>query len=418
MAELGGSAGLMQRKLDTDYTTWAVQFQAYLETVELWDTNEIPLPPNPEDEAKFAHWKMMDRRALGRIKLGILPAYLNKLDGCATAKEAWDKLKVAFHASTMAREVGLQREMTALRKAQDEGIVAYTGRAKGIHDELAGVSEEQISDRRAIIQMLAGIIEPEYESIVTFVTNERVPPTWEDVLARLLVAEASIKNKRSMTETVTTSPRSGATSAYGATTEERKRLAAERRRRVTSWNCGMRGHYSNECNRQGRAQDGSGAPHKGGGPATGGGGAAGFMGTAALSARVIQRSTGRPDSGQSNGPAAQANPARVQMPATSAGQTEWVVDSGATRHKMKDTGTFTDYQSDQVREVTLADGRTIPIVGEGAVKFMGNHGWELNLSDVVHAPAIAANLMSVREMTKKGAKVTFEVDTVAVLIPR
>lgn len=409
MAELGGSAGLMPKKLDMDYTTWAVQFQAYLETVELWETIEQPLPPNPtEQQGEYDRWKRIDRRALGRIKLGLSPAHLNKLDGCTTAKEAWDRLKSAFHASTMAREVQLEREMAGLRKATGETIMAYAGRAKGIRVELAGVSEEQMTDRRAIVHLLAGIIEPEYEAIVTVLTNQHDPLTWEEVVARLLVAEASIKNKQAMTETSTAVSTTGSTGAYGATAEERKRRAAERRRRITCWNCGARGHYSNECTRMGGGHGGGGGPPSGSGQGgaaapTSGTNVGGFLGTAALGARVTQRTVGRPDYGRPTPEADQvtpcASPARVEPPRRTTGQTDWVVDSGATRHMSQDVMMFTHYQAEQSRDVTLADGRCIPIVGEGDVKFMGNQGWELSLSEVVHVPTIATNLLSVRGMT-------------------
>lgn len=423
MAELGGSAGLMPKKLDMDYTTWAVQFQAYLETVELWETIEQPLPPNPaEQQAAFEHWVKVDRRALGRIKLGISPVHLNKLDGCTKAKEAWDKLKRAFHASTMAREIQLEREMAGLRKQPGETIMAYSGRAKGLRVELAGVSEEPMSDRRAIIHLLAGIVEPEYESIVTVLTNQHEPLGWEDVVARLLVAEASIKSKKTMAEAPAAASAPGATSAYGATAEERRRAAAERRRRITCWNCGGRGHYSNECQRPGGGSGGTGGSFGSGGQGAGGSGGqstggntSGFLGTAALGARVTTRDGGRPDlATQPKAPdqtAALASPAKVQTLGDVPAHTEWVIDSGATRHMSKDGRIFTQYRAEQIRDVTLADGRTIPIVGEGAVRLMADQGWELTLSEVVHVPTIATNLMSVRGMTKKGAKVVFEGDT-------
>lgn len=252
-----------------------MQFQAYLKTVEPWHTIEDPLPPNPENQQEYERWKKVDWRALC------------KLDSCAKAKKAWDRLKSAFHASTMAREVQLGGDVAALRKASEETIVVYAERAKETRVELAGVSDEQMIDRRAIIHLLAGIVAPEYEATLTVVANYQYPLSWEAVVERLLVAEASIKKKKALKGTTTQPPGLGVTGVYGATVEGKSRQAVERRRRTMCWNCGERGHYSNEWNRIGLGPGGAEGPpgkngQSSGGAPVGSGSIGGFLATAAF----------------------------------------------------------------------------------------------------------------------------------------
>lgn len=80
-----------------------------------------------------------------------------------------------------------------------------------------------------------------------------------------------------------------------------------------------------------------------------------------------------------------------------------------------DTKTLTHYEPEQTMGVTLVDGRSIPILGKGAVNLMGNQGRKLTLSEMVHAPTITTNLISVRGLKQKGAKVIFEGDQCTII---
>lgn len=126
MADHNGGSGLNPKKLEFDYTAWAVDYEAFLITKDMWDTIEDPLPPSPAGvPAEYAAWRKKDRIALAWIQRGVEAIHHDKVDGCTSAFEAWEALRNAFLAQNLARSMQLQREqlqreMTSLRKKAGE----------------------------------------------------------------------------------------------------------------------------------------------------------------------------------------------------------------------------------------------------------------------------------------------------------
>ena len=57
-----------------------------------------------------------DEKALAQILLYVKDHHIVALSKCETAKQAWDKLKVAYQAKSTARRLQLKRELNALNK--------------------------------------------------------------------------------------------------------------------------------------------------------------------------------------------------------------------------------------------------------------------------------------------------------------
>ncbi|GMI72561.1 hypothetical protein HRI_000925400 [Hibiscus trionum] len=94
--------------------------------------------------------------------------------------------------------------------------------------------------------------------------------------------------------------------------------------------------------------------------------------------------------------------------------TEWVIDSGATRHIRGNKNVFTSYTPIKEGEesVYLGDSRTTSVLGKGKVMLKLTSGKTLALSDVFYVPDIRINLVSVALLGKAGIKIFFESDKV------
>ena len=92
----------------------------------------------------------------------------------------------------------------------------------------------------------------------------------------------------------------------------------------------------------------------------------------------------------------------------------WVVDSGATRHICANKDAFTSYTSvgDDEKVVYLGDTRTAQVLGKGKVMLKLTSGKTLALNDVLHAPNIRENLVSITLLGKVGVKLSFEYDRI------
>lgn len=190
----GGSSGLAPRRLEYDYASWAVDFQAFLETKDLWGTIEDPLPPNPQAAGEYADWSKLDRKALAWIRRGVEAVHHDKVDGCNTAKQAWDALKNAFEASVTARGLQLQRGMTNLRKQPEETIMQYAGRAGSLRSALRRADNE-ITEKAELGFLLDGIREEAYQPTIAVLINQSRLPSWEDAIGALLPVESRLKER-------------------------------------------------------------------------------------------------------------------------------------------------------------------------------------------------------------------------------
>ena len=97
-----------------------------------------------------------------------------------------------------------------------------------------------------------------------------------------------------------------------------------------------------------------------------------------------------------------------------AGNKDWVVDSGATRHICGDKNSFFEYtpvkEGDEV--IYLGDSHSTPVLGKGKILLKLTSGKTLSLSNVLHVPEIRYNLISVFVLGKAGVKVFFESDKI------
>lgn len=91
----------------------------------------------------------------------------------------------------------------------------------------------------------------------------------------------------------------------------------------------------------------------------------------------------------------------------------WILDSGASSHMCSNKSHFKYIKkSKKSRGITIADGSSIPIRGVGTVELIfGNESGKksLTLENVLYAPDLKMNLLSIRNLTNKqpGVKVTF-----------
>ncbi|KAL4320266.1 hypothetical protein GQ457_18G008200 [Hibiscus cannabinus] len=77
--------------------------------------------------------------------------------------------------------------------------------------------------------------------------------------------------------------------------------------------------------------------------------------------------------------------------------TEWVIDSGATRHICGNRNVFTSYIPVEKGEesIYLGDSQTVSVLGKGKAMLKLTYGKTLALSDVLHVPEIRTNLISI-----------------------
>jgi len=391
-------------KLDNDYATWAVLFQASLEDKELWEAIADPQPNADTDPTAAATWAKKDRRAFGRLKMSVALHHLPTVQACTTAREAWDALASVFTAKMNARRLQLTQEFALLKIKPGEDLLAYSGRAKKLQLEMAATGHPY-DDNTVLIHFLSGLGD-EYKMEKKMLTNRSTAMQWDEVMPMLYPVENENKTDAALTE----GPSVGAYIARrdGKWPRDTPMPKEERRRRVVCWTCGMRGHNQREC-----TKGGSDRPGIRGGPS------AAFMAVdkPAIGTRLPytdKEVVGGVSDADPAHPAARAavSASVVGTSAATPSGTTWMIDSGATNHMHTRRVGFNAYDP-IASTVTIANGHSVPSPGHRSVNLSTSLGGTMSLGHALYVPHITANLLSVRAMAKRG-KVTFEGDTVTI----
>eukprot|EP00253_Pinus_taeda_P023847 PITA_23847 len=89
----------------------------------------------------------------------------------------------------------------------------------------------------------------------------------------------------------------------------------------------------------------------------------------------------------------------------------WLIDSGASFDFTPHREWFCEYEKYDGGDVFLGDDRKARIIGRGNVKLKLQGGRVRTLPCVLHIPALARNLISVRKLDDVDVKIVFEKDT-------
>ncbi|CAI7903256.1 unnamed protein product [Closterium sp. NIES-54] len=88
--------------------------------------------------------------------------------------------------------------------------------------------------------------------------------------------------------------------------------------------------------------------------------------------------------------------------------THWVIDSGCTSHMTPRADLLDEVKPPgKIKFVAAASGALLPVIGVGNAKVMGANGGLVGLGNVLLVEGLSANLLYVRRLQKKKAKVTF-----------
>lgn len=90
----------------------------------------------------------------------------------------------------------------------------------------------------------------------------------------------------------------------------------------------------------------------------------------------------------------------------------WIIDSGATKHVAHNKDFFAELNESYKSSVELANGETANVhgIGTGILTFVNERGniHKAKVTDVLYAPKLVGNVLSVRRLAKNNFKVEFD----------
>lgn len=339
--------------LDVDnYPTWSAQMQFLLISEGLWDVTQEAGDDDNDD------FKKKSKKAWARIGLHVKKHHIQTVLDNPTAKSLWDTLEATYKAKSIARKIALKRQLNTLSKQADEPITKYAARAKTIWSDLVAAGT-QTPESELTLSILAGL-PAEYEIVATVLETRTEELTLEEVLPHLLSVEQRHHKDG------TTVPVYAVREGRGAPSRQPKNRSAFPSKGVICFYCNKPGHIKAECRKRIRDEQKSGTRQ-----------AVAFAATT-----------------------------------SSSKSSEWIMDSGASRHLTSDRQSLRNYRSvEEGTSVTFVNGQHAKALGQGDVELhtRTQRGVStVELLNVLHVPEATVNLFSIKTAMDSGAQVTFK----------
>jgi hypothetical protein len=307
--------------------------------------------------------KRKEDKAMALIVLSLSDAQLLHVQTALTAKEAWLKLIEVHERKGLANKLYLCRKFLTITMEEGDSMIAHINKVKTLAQQLEAIGEK-LREEDIVTTLLYSLPET-FESLIVALEARADDLTLEFITARLMHEELRRKEGGL--------PSGGSTKALlaGHTGQSHKKNGNSKQR--TCFYCEKPGHFKKDCRK-----------------------------------RLADLEKGRQ----------QANVARTPRNARAehllfAGQEQdggmldnpstWIVDSGASQHMSHRNDWLDSYEEMKPVDVLLADNSSMKAVGRGQVSLGGG----IRLQEVWYIPNLGKNLLSVRKVTERGAKVEF-----------
>ncbi|XP_021723950.1 uncharacterized protein LOC110691340 [Chenopodium quinoa] len=416
--------------LTVQYSSWVELFENHVCAYDVLDHID-PKTPRPSNISETL-WNRLDaivkQWIYGTISKDLLETILGRK---STAQQTWDRIKDIFQDNKSTRAVYLETQLNAIHLDAYPNVTAFCQQLKSIYDQLANVAQP-ISDQKLVLRLVADLNKTDNDTVETMIAQANPLPSFNTARSRLLLEESRRNTDHS-----------NPPSSFFA--QQQSSASSESAQQQPAAPGGGRGG-------RGRGRDG-GKAGRGRGRSQGRGGQGG-------QARGGQQQQSQPSqaptSQQPSGPIGQgwaqqgtwpnqqyhwpqwATPpapfptmGHVQQrpsaqtqhqqayysgspmygqpmtptelgsasstPGLSPPDIGWYMDSGATSHMTHTSGNLLPlFQLSTNNHILVGNGHRIPITGYGHYKFPNK---SLALKDVLLAPQIIKNLISVRKFT-------------------
>lgn len=380
-----------------NYEIWAMKIQYVLEDQEVLETlNHVMAQPeegttaqHKRDKETYLAWKKKNSSARIIMLSAMDDDIAKQFRNCENAKDLWIQLQESFGGVSLTKLRSLTIKFDTYKKRHDHTMKKHLREMQNMISELSDAGHKLTEEQK--IQAVIRSLPNSWEHMRMHLTHEKSIKTFLDAARHLELEEdrlASIRvnsqvHMAQSNSSSGTSSRNKKRKANGKgkanepkkqNTNQNKGKGAKKKKkvnvaRVKCYNCQLKGHYAKDCT----------APKKVHPIIT-------YVSEICVSSSVFLT---------------ELDPL-------------WVIDSGATDHVAKDRGSFVDFQRVQEgqRWIYVGNNARVAVKGIGTCKLVLHEGRTLYLHDVLYAPDIRRNLLSVLVLMKLGFNLFFMDDNV------
>ena len=341
-SSLQGIPAIEKLKGRENYPTWKFAMQAYLEHEDMWKCVE----GTELDARKLA-------KAKSKIILCVDPMNYSHIQSATTAKEVWEKLKLAFEDSGLTRKVSLLRALVTAQLSKHNSVEEYVNEIVTTAHKLKGLGFD-VPDEWVGTLMLAGLPD-EYKPMIMGIESSGTAITADSIKTKLL---QDVKDTKA----------GASTSALTAFLTKWAKKKGPR-----CHNCGKIGHLAKVCwsKKKGAGENSQKEETK------------------------LKNSR---------------NEKTFAAFLTTVKNGDWYVDSCSTVHLTNDSSNLQNEKSCANIEISGINSSSVEAeaIGQVQIPVKTEDGVDrITANDVIYAPRTTANLLSVSKIVKRGFTVTF-----------
>lgn len=355
-------------KLNSEnYFTWKYKMELLLIKENLWsilNERKPELDANSSNQRDVTDWQRRDDQARSIIGLLVEDSQLCHIRTKTTASATWSALKEYHEKNTLSNKVSLMRRICSSKMDEKGSMESHISELTNLFQKLVDLGEEQLSEKWMVAMVLSSLPRS-YDALVTAL--EARPEV--DLTISLIKSKLIDEYNR----------RKEANDSY----ESNNSVLKTTQSKLSCFFCKRHGHLKKDCKKYKAWKDKKSKEEKMAADKT----------TVNDKANKVEQSS------------------EFMFMVSSRGFNEWIIDSGATSHVTSDKSHFTTFEHTTSTSLNVANGEKVNIRGKGTCKleFVNSDGIESSAiaTDVLYAPEINGNLLSVKKLIDKGLSVNF-----------
>jgi len=336
-----------------------------------------------------------DNAAFTILTLNVKDSQITHIQECATAKEAWEALRIVHQGIGASGRMVLMQRLWALRMVEGDDMAEHLNKFRELANQVESLSADSKGiENNELVTPLSLSLPESYEPIIMTLQSRADEITFDIFSGRLLQESA----RRQVVQT--TSPSLGqstSVTAFAARSYGRGRGGG----RYGGARGGMRIQHI-----FGRPASADSTGKSGGTPSKGRGKCfycqkEGHWKRDCYKWKANEaKEGGQISRGEQTGLAFTIQEGMTMV----IHQHNWIIDSGASQHLCSNKDSFQEgtYREIRQKAIEIADGSKIAAIGMGNVSI-----GQLCLSDVLHVPQAGGNLISVGRLIDSGYNVSF-----------
>ena len=359
----------------TNFGFWKMQIEDSLYQKDLYS----PLGDKPM-EMKDSDWELLDRKALGTIRLSLSKSVAYNIKNEKTTASLMAALSSMYEQPSAANKIHLIKKLFTMTMSEGAQFREHLSVFKEVTDQLEAVDMSFTDEIRACL--ILGQLPESWKGTVTAISGSagKTKLKFDDVVSTIMTEE--IRNRSNGVSTSTSalnvesrgrdSNRSGGRNRFKSRNgrsqsrnPKNSNNSNQNQKVIECWNCGKTGHYKNQCRSPKKEKEGK------------------------TEANIVAEETD------------DALICSLENKSES-----WVLDSGASFHATSNKELLMSYSPGNLGKVYLGDDQPCDVVGKGDVQIKLN-GSVWKLRDVRHIPDLRKNLISVGQLATEGYVTTF-----------